>query len=142
MVSGVFGVLAGCFIARALHYKKKWKDLKVEYDKRCLELIKALEEVGRVKLRNKSLDEENECLDTRVREYDHLMTAGCRNLKVREYIIPDIPELPKYSIAVEGQSTRNPELSFVVKGFTANNEEDRDFAIREAEELIETINKF
>lgn len=112
------------------------------YDERCNELTSALGEVGRVKSWNISLIDEKDFLESRIKNYVHLSTTGCRNLKVKDYINPDIPDIPKYTIAVVGQDTINPDLCFVIKSFSADNEEDREFAIREAEELIETINKF
>lgn len=144
-VTWIYGAVAiGGIIVTAIsgeRYRRKYNKLKSEYDKRCEELEHALGEVGRDKILIESMQESNADFVERIGEYKHLMTSGCRNLKVKQYAIPDIPELPKFSIAVVGQDTINPDLDFIVKAFTADNEEDREFAIREAEELIETINK-
>lgn len=123
-------------------YRRKYNKLKGEYDKRCKELTDALGEVERSNLLIESMHESNADFVERIGEYKHLMVLGCRNLKVKEYNLPDISGLPKYSIAVVGQDTINPDLDFAVKTFAADNEEDREFAIRQAEELIETIQNF
>lgn len=142
---GATFIVGGIAVVTAIcggRYHGKYLALKKQYSKLTKDLTNALGEVGRVKLRNESLAEDNKWLEERIQEYKHLTTTGCRNLKVKVFNIPDVPELPKYSIAVVGVDTMNPDLEFVVKGFTADNEEDRDFAIREAEELIETIKRF
>lgn len=126
--------IAGWNFPRAMHYKKKWKDLQSEYDNRCAELSNALGEVKRV---NKALSERNG-------EYKHLVSSGCRNLKVLERTLPMLANIPQGVVVVAGVDTRKSDLYFPIKTFLydVNDPEDRDFAIREAEELIETINKF
>ena len=144
IICGGLGLIVGLFVDRSRHYKKKWKDLQFKYDKRCQELTKALGEVGRVKIDNESIREANKALSEQKRNYKHLMTSGGRNLKWIERICPYRFYGTKGAfIVVIGQDTINSDLFFPIKSFEfdPNNPEDRDFAIREAEELIETIKK-
>lgn len=142
MILTWIGVSAGIVaIAGMMHYRKKWKDLQKEYYKRCEELNSALNSMEYLKILKESTQETNAYLMKCNKEYRHLMTSGCRNLKVKEYIHRRTLNIPVYSINVVGQDTMNPDLCFYVKTFIADNEEDREFAICEAEELIETINK-
>lgn len=144
IICGGFGLIAGWFYACHKHYKKKWEDLNVDYKKRCDELTKALEEVGRVKLNNESIREANTFLVEKIRNYEHLTTSGGRNLKWIEQICPyHIEGTTCAFIVVIGQDTINSDLFFPIKSFEfdPSDPEDRDFAIREAEELIETIQK-
>lgn len=134
--------LAGWNVARKQYYKKQVGILRGEYGKQRMELVDARRDVERLSVLYESEKKSNSVDMCRIREYEHLTVSGYRNLKVKEYNLPDISKLPKYSIDVVGQDTINPDLFFVVKSFTADNEEDRDFAIRQAEELIETIQKF
>lgn len=143
IVCGVFGLITGCFIVRSRHYKKKWKDLRSEYNKRCEELEHALGEVGRDKILIESMQESNADLVERIGEYKHLMTSGCRNMKVLEHILPELANIPQGVVVVAGVDTRQSDLYFPIKTFLydVNDPSDREFAIREAEELIETIQK-
>lgn len=137
------GALAGCFIVRTLYYKKKWKALQGEYDKRCEELTNALGEIGRDKILIESMRESNADFVERIKEYKHLMTLGQRNLKIREHQSFGDPMVPEGIISVIG-ALEDVDCYFIIKDFEFDNfsAEDREFAIREAEELIETINKF
>lgn len=78
-------------------------------------------------------------------DYEHLLASGSRNLKWIEKNIPYIKGMPQQGIiSVVGQSTRSSNLRFAIKSFMydPNDPSDREFAIRQAEELIETINNF
>lgn len=139
-----FAALAGWYFACYRHYKGKWKKLKVQYDARCKNFTDALGEARKLEIRNATLVGENKYLEERIREYKHLTTTGCRNLKTHEWLVSFATQEPIAGISVIGQDTINPDLCFVVKEFrfNPNDPEDREFAIREAEELIETINNF
>lgn len=80
------------------------------------------------------------CID----EYKHLLTAGCRNMKVLERTLPMLANIPQGVVMVAGVDTCRSDLYFPIKTFMydPNDPSDREFAIRQAEELIETINNF
>lgn len=136
--------LAGWYFACYRHYKEKWEKLKIQYDARCENFTDALGEARKLEIRNNALAEDNKWLEERIREYKHLICSGCRNLKTHEWSVSVASQEPIAGISVIGQDTINPDLWFGVKDFlfNPNDPEDREFAIREAEELIETINKF
>ncbi|MBD5381992.1 hypothetical protein [Clavibacter sp.] len=141
----IFGAVAiGGIIVTAIRgerYRRKYNSLRAGYNKRCQELNKALGEVGRVKIDNEGIRDANKALSEQNRNYRHLTTSGGRNLKWIEQICPYI--IGGAFIVVVGQDTINPDLYFPIKSFKfdPNDPSDRDFAIREAEELIETIMK-
>lgn len=79
-----------------------------------------------------------------IRKRRHLASCGCRNLKVRTGVIC-IHENQNIGFAeVIGQDTQSPDFTFVVKTFYFDpfDDEDREYATSQANELIETIIKF
>lgn len=70
-----------------------------------------------------------------------LATEGCRNLKTMLSRLEPAEKSQSGEVAVIGHSDRNPNLYFVVKTFLFDYDDpdDREFAVRCAEELIETI---
>lgn len=134
--------IAGGLLASTLHYHKEWQRLKSEYNKRCNELTDALGEVGRIKLLNEDIQTQNKSLEESIRDYKNLLSSGCRYIKWVERTIPyKNIYIPNGCIVVVGQSVRRSDLFFVIRSFyyDVNDTEDREFAIRCAEELIETI---
>lgn len=119
IICGGLGIVAGWFFACFRHYKRKWKDAVAEKDN----LEKQNE--SNKKLAKKMMQE--------CRDLCELCQCGWRNLQYRAY---------RDRIEVVGVYGKN--LYFTVKpiSFDADDPEDREFAIREAAELIETIQKF
>lgn len=70
------------------------------------------------------------------KEYQHLLTTGCRNIVVKECHVGGSD-----SVEVCGRDTMNPSLEFVIKSFMydGNDPDDYEFANREAEELVEKL---
>lgn len=78
------------------------------------------------------------------RDYDDLRRlADFGHLHLTWKALPSIKGKGTSEIAVVGTTNEKPELFFIIKIFTyvAGDEDDKDFAIREAEELIEIIKK-
>lgn len=127
IICGACGVIAGWFIGRSRRYKKKWED-------QCKMLSELYGKLGDSSVRIGDLEKE-------IREYRLLCTCGCRSLKVKVHRSPIvINNTPCGDVSVIGE---HGGYYFIVKSFTYDyyDPEDRDFAIREAEELIETIKK-
>lgn len=148
-VTWIYGVVAiGGIIVTAINgerYRRKYNKLKSEYNKRCKELTNALGEVGRDKILIESMQDTNADFMERDEAYRRLLYSGCHNLAVKEREYPVINgEFPKGEVAVVGQLDEGKWPYFVIKSFLFNphDQEDREFAIRQAEELIETIKNF
>ena len=86
---------------------------------------------------------EIEALKEELRDYRHLCTSGCRNLQIKLFMPFGNCGNRCGTITVAGVDTRNPDLWFVIKDFRYNTDDsdDYDFAMREAEELIEKLNE-
>lgn len=131
------GALAGCFLGRTLYYKKKWKTLQGEYDNRSEELANARRDVGREKRLNESLklslrrteslyESSNKCLPKGYpSSYDYSVVRS------------------EYRVCVFGRykSYAGTDTTVCIKAIPIEGG-DEDFAIRQAEELIEIINNF
>lgn len=143
IICGACGVIAGWFIGRSRRYKKKWEDLKMDYAKRCCELTDALIEKKKLETYSANLKRENESIRDLALKYELLHADGHNNLRWIDHNIP-FNEYRKGSFVAVVGSTSDGLVSFIVKlfPFDTNDPEDRDFAIREAEELIEIIQKF
>lgn len=133
----VIGILSIALIATAIcvdHYHGKYKSLKSKHDERCKDLA----------LDNERIQEVNECLLAEIDNYEHLILSACKNLKVLVFPPLAYDNITQGSVIVAGVDTRRSDLYITIKIFPydIDNPEDRDFAIREAEELIETIQNF
>lgn len=117
--------LAGWNIAAKQVYKKKWKDLKMDYDKRCWELNDALVEKDRL----------NDRLNAIINSQGWNLAVRVLESQVQDKTIGEVMVVMRHKIHT---------FDFCIKifEFDPNDPEDRDFAIREAEELIETIQNF
>lgn len=74
-------------------------------------------------------------------EFQHLSNSGWRNVRIKHLITPEHLNYPRNQVCVVGLSSRNPSLFFIIKTFEydRDSEEDYEFAMREAEDLIEKI---
>lgn len=144
IICGGLGLISGWHFACYRYYKKKWEDIKSEYEVQCAEFSDEHRMVASLKLLYESEKKSNSANRHCIGEYKHLMTSGCRNMKVLERTLPELANIPQGVVIVAGVDTRRSDLYFPIKTFLYNidDPEDREFAIREAEELIETINKF
>lgn len=125
IICGACGVIAGWFVGRSRRYKKMWKDLKIDYDKRCWELNDALVEKDRLSDR----------LNAIINSTGWYLTKRVVKSQVQDNIIGGVMVVMSHKIFPY-------DFSIKTFDFNPNDPEDRDFAIREAEELIETIKKF
>ena len=138
IICGGLGIVAGWCFACFRYYKKKWEDAVAKKEDVKNGLMAAVATVGRLKRRNDEVskeNEENKALAKKMmqdcRDLCDLCNAGWTNLQTRVF---------GNRIEVVGVYGKN--LWFTIKPFHFDNEEDKEFAIREAEELIETIQKF
>lgn len=143
VIAFVCAGFAGWNVARSRHYKKKWKDLNGNYGKLKQDLTNALGEVGRVKSCNEDALSEIKLLNKAIKDRDAVLYFGRNNLTWMEQLPSQSSGSVEGSIMVIGQN-KESGFFFIVKVFRfyINDHSDREFAIREAEELIETIQKF
>lgn len=143
MICGVFGGLAGWFYSRSRHYKKKWKDSDDKNANLCQKILDANGKISTLKCLYDETKGNYERRGEVIDALDHLLCSGYRNLKATERQYHLHGQEPQGVITVEGQDTIDSDLCFEIKHFlfNPNDPEDREFAIREAEELIETIQK-
>lgn len=92
------------------------------------------------------MSKENKRLSSKVGEYEHLREANATYLAVMEerYGDGDWPLHPyKRAVSIVLRSKVDPQVFFIVKNFWFDNrdQEDYEFAKREAEDLLETIQK-
>lgn len=129
-----FAALAGAFASYAVICNRKWRKSKIEQKRLQKELAESKLECLAKKDLIKSLEDD---LDG----HKHLLTTGCRNPKVRIHLSANKIDDLQCAVSVVGCDTCRSDLFFVVKSFpyNANDPNDYDFAIRRAEELIETI---
>lgn len=156
ILSGFAGFVAGALVD-AITKKKKMRELQDDYDRcyhslsfevavvaqlnRQIESIK--QEWHKLKLYIKNIEREKDAIRDLALKYELLHADGHNNLRWIDHNIP-FNEYRKGSFVAVVGSTSDGLVSFIVKlfSFDPNDPEDRDFAIREAEELIEIINKF
>lgn len=171
MVS-VVAVMATWNIARCHDYKKKWKNLQGEYDKRCKELTDALVEVGRVKSLNEDLAKDKDIIAKQISDFEcrvgflenevnnkesvinswlgalaDLQFTAFKHLCVMEERYPATvlpPSTNKRAVSVVIRHPKFPKSFIIIKDFWYDkmDEADYEFAKSEAEELLETIQKF
>lgn len=130
-----FAVAAGGCATYAWNCKRKYRKAKSE----------------QIRLNNEFIASERECLsqkeiikslEERLHEHKHLLTAGGRNLKIRQWRIPFNCDCDTHGVvSVVGCDTRRSDLHFVIKSYLydENDPDGYDFAMREAEELIERL---
>lgn len=129
-----FAVAAGACTALALNSNRKWRKAKSKQKLLKKELV---ESKGECLWQKEVLKSKDEALH----DYKHLLTAGCRNLKVQSCMFPHKIDNIQGAVCVVGCDTRRSDLYFVIKFFhyDANDPNGYDFAVRRAEELIEII---
>lgn len=129
-----FATAAGAFAANALICNRKWRKSKIEQKRLEKELAESKQERLSQKKIIKSLEED-------LLGHKHLLTAGGRNLKVQSCVFPHKIDNIHGTVCVVGCDTRRSDLYFIVKSipYDANDPNGYDFAMRQAEELIETI---
>lgn len=138
------GVAVGAVIY-AIHTRRDLIEARKEYDVRSNALIIALEEIGKLKSLYEDAESEMKALNDAIANHKAAEFNGRNNLTW----IEEIPSAANRefvchaSVIVIGQDKKSG-FYFVVKAFRyqLNDPEDRDFAIRQAEELIETIQNF
>lgn len=126
-------------------YHGKYRALKKQYDKKTQDLTNSLGEVGRLKIKCDDAENEIKALNGAISNHIATEFFGRNNLTWIEEI-PSVASqefIHHAKVMVIGQD-KDCGFYFIVKVFQyqLNDPEDRDFAIREAEELIETIKKF
>ena len=118
---------------------------KLKSEKRELsgELSEVYSKLGDLQVENADSLSEIELLNKAIQDCDKVLYFGRNNLTWLEQLPSQNSDAYEGSIMVIGQD-KESGFFFVVKvfRFNINDSEDRDFAIREAEELIEIINKF
>ncbi len=118
----------------------KYKVLKVFSDNRERRIVDMNKSANKLFIRNGDLELENKELQKELSTFKKLARTGWRSLGTREelYYIKGMSE--HYSIVVFGC---HPDASDVIIikefPFDPKDEEDKAFAIREAEELIEIL---
>lgn len=148
-ITWIYGAVAiGGIIMTAINgerYRRKYNKLQGDYDKRCKELTSALGEIGELKNLYEDAKSEMKALNDAIANHKAVEFNGRNNLTW----IEEIPSAANRefvchaSVIVIGQDKKSG-FYFVVKAFRyqLNDPSDRDFAIRQAEELIETIQNF
>lgn len=137
----VAGVLIGGLYKKALSANNEVKRLK-EKNKSCQ---RALDDEttknGVLQDRIRELSAIISSNEEKLKEYEHFISSGRRNLKIKEWSYPTCVDIPKNVVSVVAQDTRNPSLFLSIKDFpyVIGDTEDYEFAKRRAEELIETI---
>ena len=131
-----FAVVAGGSVCYAWDcYRKYWR-AKSEQKRLEKELAESKRESASQKEIIKSQEDE-------LHDYKHLLTAGWRKLKVQTCVFSQIIGNIQGSVCVVGCDTRRSDLYFVVKSYTyeVGDPDGYDFAVRQAEELIEKLNE-
>lgn len=129
-----FATAAGAFATNALICNRKWRKSKIEQKRLEKELA---ESKGECLWQKEVLKSKDEALH----DYKHLLMVGDRNLKVRSCVLPHKIDNIHGTVCVVGCDTRRSDLYFIIKSipYDANDPNGYDFAMRQAEELIETI---
>lgn len=145
VIASVSAVFAGWHIGRSQHYKKKWKELKAQYTERCVELTNAHGEITNAhesELTYQPFERLNRKLLKDNSEYMFLCSHGFLNLKAD--VDFQINSDEGYGVVAVMGTILEIDKKFIVKVFTyeLNDPSDREFAIRQAEELIEIIQNF
>ena len=137
IICGACGVIAGWFIGRFRRYKKKWEDLEAEYDQAKLKIVGAYVELGELKIKKESIESELRKLklfydSARACQPDGYPTAYDYSVVRSEYRVCVFGKYKSYA---------GTDTTVCIKAIPIE-DGDEDFAIREAEELIEIIQKF
>lgn len=117
-----------------LKYRQQLRQSKTMNDFLSVESDEKTREIIFLQGAKNALTKENE-------DFRRLIKSGRDNLTTKQWISPDVNENGKGVISVIGQDALRSDLYFRIKDFHYNPEdiEDYDFAMREAEELIENL---
>lgn len=138
VLTWILGGVAGGAVAAAVHKGVKYAKLRNKYKECVVQLSDAQDLAERRQRQIEHLHPTIDKLHEEIRDYESLTQSGWRTLKCRDILMT---RNGLSQIAVVGTRPQRPDLYSIVKIFEydVNDSEDKDFAVRRAEELIETI---